>query len=151
MPLISSSKKNTYINAHVLFCTYILQYTQTLNLNFMNTEKLTIALNEFIHVGGALVIVIAVVSVLTGFMREYIPQDKLQKKLTKHKKYGPLLGALQENHSLCITGGPDQWGIRSLPEIALVSSVLKPKAVIAFVLIVLSTAVVGGIMMQFIL
>ena len=59
----------------------------------MNTEKLTIALNEFIHVGGALVIVIAVVSVLTGFMREYIPQDKLQKKLTKHEKYGPLLGA----------------------------------------------------------
>lgn len=39
----------------------------------------------------------------------------------------------------------------SLPEIALVSSVLKPKAVISFVQIVLSTAVVGGIMMQFIL
>lgn len=59
----------------------------------MNTEKLTIALNEFVHVGGALVIVIAVVSVLTGFMREYVPQDKLQKKLTKHEKWGPLLGA----------------------------------------------------------
>jgi uncharacterized membrane protein YraQ (UPF0718 family) len=53
-----------------------------------------IALNEFIHVGGALVIVIAIVSILTGFMREYIPQDKLQKKLTKHEKWGPLLGAL---------------------------------------------------------
>tara|TARA_R110002167_G_scaffold2709_2_gene13418 strand:- start:217 stop:1200 length:984 start_codon:yes stop_codon:yes gene_type:complete len=56
-------------------------------------DKLTIALNEFIHVGGALAIVIAVVSVLTGFMREYIPQEKLQKKLTKHEKWGPLLGA----------------------------------------------------------
>jgi len=62
--------------------------------NFMNIDKLTIALNEFIHVGGALVIVIAVVSVLTGFMREYIPQDKLQRRLTKHEKWGPLLGAL---------------------------------------------------------
>lgn len=45
----------------------------------MDMGKLTIALNEFIHVGGALVLVIAVVSVLTGFMREYIQQDKLQK------------------------------------------------------------------------
>ena len=53
-----------------------------------------IALNEFIHVGGALVLIIAVVSVLTGFMREYIPQDKLQKKLTKHEKWGPLFAAL---------------------------------------------------------
>jgi len=57
-------------------------------------DKLTIALNEFIHVGGALAIVIAVVSILTGFMREYIPQEKLQKKLTKHEKWGPLFGAL---------------------------------------------------------
>jgi len=60
----------------------------------MDTSKLIIALGEFIHVGGALVIVIAVVSVLTGFMREYIPQDKLQRKLSKHGKWGPLLGAL---------------------------------------------------------
>ncbi|WP_167495989.1 MULTISPECIES: permease [Shewanella] len=60
----------------------------------MDINKITIALNEFIHVGGALIIVIAVVSVLTGFMREYIPQDKLQKKLVKHEKWGPLLGAL---------------------------------------------------------
>lgn len=57
-------------------------------------EKLTIALNEFIHVAGALVIVIAVVSVLTGFMREYIPQKKLQNKLSKHENRGPILGAL---------------------------------------------------------
>lgn len=60
----------------------------------METEKLMIALNEFIHVGGALAIVIAVVSILTGFMREYIPQEKLQKRLTKHGKYGPIFGAL---------------------------------------------------------
>lgn len=57
-------------------------------------NKLTIALNEFIHVGGSLIIIIAVVSVLTGFMREYIPQDKLQKKLTKHEKWGSVFGAL---------------------------------------------------------
>jgi uncharacterized membrane protein YraQ (UPF0718 family) len=59
----------------------------------VNTEKMMIALNEFIHVGGALVIIIAVVSVLTGLMREFIPQDKLQAKLTKHEKWGSLLGA----------------------------------------------------------
>ncbi|WP_417227836.1 permease [Amphritea sp.] len=59
----------------------------------MDTDQLTIALNEFVHVGGALVIVIALVSILTGFMREYIPQEKLHKKLTKHEKWGPLLGA----------------------------------------------------------
>ncbi|OIN07119.1 permease [Oceanisphaera psychrotolerans] len=59
----------------------------------MNTDQLTVALNEFVHVGGGLVLVIAAVSILTGFMREYIPQDKLQKKLTKHEKWGPLLGA----------------------------------------------------------
>jgi uncharacterized membrane protein YraQ (UPF0718 family) len=60
----------------------------------MDMGKLTIAIDEFIHVGGALVIVIAVVSVLTGFMREYVPQGKLQKKLMKHEKWGPLFGAL---------------------------------------------------------
>lgn len=60
----------------------------------MDTEKLMVALNEFIHVGGALVLVIAVVSILTGFMREYTPQDKLQKTLSKHEKWGPLLGSL---------------------------------------------------------
>lgn len=57
-------------------------------------DKLIIALNEFIHVGGALAIVIAVVSILTGLMREYIPQQKLQQKLAKHEKWGPIMGAL---------------------------------------------------------
>ncbi|MGD7652782.1 MAG: permease [Verrucomicrobiales bacterium] len=59
----------------------------------MNSEKLTIAINEFVHVGGALVLVIAVVSIITGFMREYISQERLQEKLSKHEKYGPVLGA----------------------------------------------------------
>lgn len=57
-------------------------------------DKLTIALNEFIHVSGALIVIIGAVSILTGFMREYIPQDKLQKKLTKHERWGPLFAAL---------------------------------------------------------
>lgn len=57
-------------------------------------DKLTIALNEFIHVSGALILIIGAVSILTGFMREYIPQDKLQKKLTKHERWGPLFAAL---------------------------------------------------------
>ncbi|MBR9727156.1 permease [Shewanella intestini] len=56
-------------------------------------DKLIIALNEFVHVGGSLVVIIAIVSVLTGIMREYIPQDALQQKLTKHEKWGSLLGA----------------------------------------------------------
>jgi len=52
-----------------------------------------IALDEFTHVGGGLILIIAVVSILTGIMREYIPQDKLQKKINKHEKWGSLLGA----------------------------------------------------------
>ncbi|MDV7105770.1 permease [Vibrio sp. TH_r3] len=39
----------------------------------------------------------------------------------------------------------------SLPEIALVSSVLKPKAVIAFVGIVLTTAVLAGVLFQYVI
>lgn len=56
--------------------------------------KLVIALNEFFYVAKGLVLIIAVVSVLTGLMREYIPQDKLQQTLTRHEKWGSLLGAL---------------------------------------------------------
>ena len=56
--------------------------------------KLVIALNEFFYVAKGLVVIIAIVSVLTGIMREYIPQDKLQATLTKHEKWGTLLGAL---------------------------------------------------------
>jgi len=39
----------------------------------------------------------------------------------------------------------------SLPEIALVSSVLKPKAVMAFVSIILTTAMVAGLLFQYII
>ncbi|QKV18990.1 permease [Oricola thermophila] len=60
----------------------------------MQDSPWKIALNEFLHVGGALVVIIAVVSVLTGIVREYIPQERLQKKLAKHEKRGPLMGAL---------------------------------------------------------
>ncbi|PVB62323.1 permease [Labrenzia sp. 011] len=60
----------------------------------MQDNPWTVALYEFLHVGGALVAIIAVISVLTGIVREYIPQDKLQKKLEKHERRGPLLGAL---------------------------------------------------------
>ncbi|GGP68538.1 permease [Shewanella saliphila] len=59
----------------------------------MDTVKLMVAVDEFIHVGGGLVLIIAVVSILTGLMREYVPQDKLQKQINKHEKWGTLLGA----------------------------------------------------------
>jgi len=59
----------------------------------MNQSNLTIALEEFIHVGGALVVIIAVVALLTGIMREFIPQDRIQKKLIKHERFGSLIGA----------------------------------------------------------
>ncbi|MCK8046922.1 permease [Shewanella sp. 1CM18E] len=56
--------------------------------------KLVIALNEFLYVAKGLVVIIAIVSLLTGIMREYIPQDRLQQTLTRHEKWGSLLGAL---------------------------------------------------------
>lgn len=59
----------------------------------MNTEKLMLAIDEFMHVGGGLTLIIAAVSILTGLMREYVPQEKLQKKINKHEKWGTLLGA----------------------------------------------------------
>ncbi|QCO57275.1 permease (plasmid) [Pseudorhodobacter turbinis] len=60
----------------------------------MQENPWTIAIDEFLHVGGALVVIIAFVTVMTGILREYIPQDKLQKKLAKHENRGPLMGAL---------------------------------------------------------
>ncbi len=53
-----------------------------------------VALNEFVYVGGALVLIIAAVALLTGFVKEFVPQDKMQKKLAKHEKHGPLLGSM---------------------------------------------------------
>ncbi|MFT5484920.1 MAG: uncharacterized membrane protein YraQ (UPF0718 family) [Pseudomonadales bacterium] len=60
----------------------------------MEKNNWAVALQELLHVGGTLVLIIAVVVVLTGIIREYIPQEKLQKKLAKHEKRGPLVGAL---------------------------------------------------------
>lgn len=56
----------------------------------MFINQLEIAFDEFLHVGIALVVIIAVISVITGFVKEYIPQEKLQKKL---KKQGTVKGA----------------------------------------------------------
>jgi uncharacterized membrane protein YraQ (UPF0718 family) len=57
-------------------------------------EKLSLAWNEFLHVGVALVVIIALVSAVTGLIRAYIPQKKLQKRLSKTGKFGGLMGAL---------------------------------------------------------
>lgn len=57
-------------------------------------EKLNLALNEFIHVGLALLFIIAIVSLVTGLIRAFIPQDKIQKRLSKTGKYSSLMGAL---------------------------------------------------------
>lgn len=131
----------------------------------MNAEKLTAAFNEFVHVGGALVVVIAVVSVLTGLMREYIPQDKLQKKLTKHEKFGPLLGAfLGMLTPFCsasvvpLTMGMASMGVNlgtvlsfliSAPlcnfvVIAMVYTVFGLKITAGYFLITFSASVIGG-------
>jgi len=56
----------------------------------MFNEQFQVALDEFLHVGIALVLIIAVISVFTGFVREYIPQEKLQKKL---REQGTVKGA----------------------------------------------------------
>ena len=57
-------------------------------------EKFNLALNEFIHVGVALIVIIALVSVFTGLIRAFVPQKKLQEKLSKTGKYGGFMGAL---------------------------------------------------------
>ena len=56
----------------------------------MFSEQLKIALDEFLHVGIALILIIAVIAIFTGFVKEYIPQQKLQKKL---KNQGVVKGA----------------------------------------------------------
>ena len=55
------------------------------------SERLSMALGEFWHVGSVLFILIAAISVITGFVREYIPQEKLQKHL---KNQPPVKGAV---------------------------------------------------------
>ncbi|MGJ8550567.1 permease [Winogradskyella wichelsiae] len=57
-------------------------------------EKLNLALDEFIHVGVVLVLIIAIVSIITGLIRAFIPQETIQKRLSKTGKYSGLMGAL---------------------------------------------------------
>ncbi|WP_154362629.1 permease [Maribacter luteus] len=57
-------------------------------------ENLNLALDEFIHVGVVLVFIIALVSIITGLIRAFIPQEKLQKRLSKTGKYSGLMGAI---------------------------------------------------------
>lgn len=60
----------------------------------MFNEKVTMALGEFWHVGWVLFVIIAAISILTGFVREYIPQEKLQKKLKNQTTFtGAFMGA----------------------------------------------------------
>lgn len=60
----------------------------------MLNEQLKIALGEFCHVAWILVVIITGISILTGFVREYIPQEKLQKKLKNQNSFmGTLTGA----------------------------------------------------------
>jgi hypothetical protein len=42
-------------------------------------NKLQIAIDEFLHVGIALTLIIAVIAVITGFVKEYIPQKNSKK------------------------------------------------------------------------
>jgi len=57
-------------------------------------DKIKIALGEFWHVGWVLVVIIAGISILTGFVREYIPQEKFQKKLKNQNTFmGSVMGA----------------------------------------------------------
>lgn len=74
------------------YFTYV-KFESLIKLNIMN-EKFNLALEEFIHVGAVLVLIIALVSVLTGLIRAFIPQEKLQKKFAKTGKYSGLMGAL---------------------------------------------------------
>lgn len=57
------------------------------------SEAFKIAVQEFLHVGGALVIIIAVVSVFTGLLHEFIPQDRLQVTIGGRRRFGSFLGA----------------------------------------------------------
>lgn len=60
----------------------------------MLNEQLRIAFGEFWHVGWVLVLIIAGVSILTGFVKEYIPQEKFQKKLKNQTTIkGSFMGA----------------------------------------------------------
>ena len=82
-------------------CAYVQMKRRNLGLQISHykthhvsmSEKLSIALNEFIHVGLALTIIIALVAMLTGIIKMYVPQQKLQKRLSSRSRFGPFIGA----------------------------------------------------------
>jgi len=60
----------------------------------MLDEKILLALGEFWHLTWVLALIIAGISILTGFVREYIPQEKLQKRLKNQNTFiGAFSGA----------------------------------------------------------
>lgn len=60
----------------------------------MFSDQLQIAFDEFLHVGIALILIIAAIAIFTGFVKEYIPQQKLQKKLKNQSTIkGAFMGA----------------------------------------------------------
>jgi uncharacterized membrane protein YraQ (UPF0718 family) len=93
------------------------------------------------YVGGdsILSIIIAAVIGVPVYLRIEMAIPLLKMLIVKGMGLGPAIAL--------IIGGTGA----SLPEIALVSSVLKPKAVIAFVAIVLTTAIIGGSLIQYVL
>lgn len=93
------------------------------------------------YVGGdnMLSIIIAAVIGVPLYLRIEMAIPLLDVLILKGMGLGPALAL--------IIGGTGA----SLPEIALVSSVLKRKAVIAFVLMVLTSAIIGGAIFQFIM
>jgi uncharacterized membrane protein YraQ (UPF0718 family) len=60
----------------------------------MLSEKWIVAGKEFLHVGVVLLVIIALISIVAGIVREYLPQEKIKDKLGKNKKGGPFIGAL---------------------------------------------------------
>lgn len=93
------------------------------------------------YVGGdnMLSIVIAAIIGVPLYLRIEMAIPMLSVLIAKGMGLGPAMAL--------IIGGTGA----SLPEIALVSSVLKPKAVVVFVSIVLITAVIGGVLFQYVI
>jgi len=56
-------------------------------------ENLDLAINEFWHFLWILFLIVLGVSILSGIMREFIDQNKLQRKLGLNKKSGVFIGA----------------------------------------------------------
>jgi len=57
-------------------------------------QNLSIALNEFLHFISVILLILLVVSVLTGLLREFVNTNKMQDRLGMNKKSGVFVGAL---------------------------------------------------------